>query len=94
MYPYLEQDTTISHDFAQELLDVLDNSMSISIKPVTPFMIRLFAGAIFQNIQCGGQDEDGVDATNPLHVYMMIDAAAHVAMAAPSFSIRCRARRR
>lgn len=88
MYPYLEQDTTISHDFAQELLDNVWIKFNDLNKTRDAISDQAFAGyAIFQNIQCGGQDEDGVDATNPLS-YMMIDAAAHVAMAAPSFSIR------
>ena len=79
MYPYLEQDTTISHDFAQELLDNVWIKFNDLNKTRDAISDQAFAGyAIFQNIQCGGQDEDGVDATNPLS-YMMIDAAAHVA---------------
>jgi pyruvate formate-lyase/glycerol dehydratase family glycyl radical enzyme len=88
MYPYLEGDKNISRDFAQELLDNVWIKFNDLNKTRDAVSDQAFAGyAIFQNIQCGGQDEDGVDATNPLS-YMMIDAAAHVAMAAPSFSIR------
>ena len=88
MYPYLEGDKNISRDFAQELLDNIWIKFNDLNKTRDAVSDQAFAGyAIFQNIQCGGQDEDGVDATNPLS-YMMIDAAAHVAMAAPSFSIR------
>lgn len=88
MYPYLEADKTISKDFAQELLDNIWIKFNDLNKTRDAVSDQAFAGyAIFQNIQCGGIDEDGVDATNPLS-YMMIDAAAHVAMAAPSFSIR------
>lgn len=88
MYPYLAADKTISKDFAQELLDNIWIKFNDLNKTRDAVSDQAFAGyAIFQNIQCGGIDEDGVDATNPLS-YMMIDAAAHVAMAAPSFSIR------
>lgn len=88
MYPYLEADKTISKEFAQELLDNVWIKFNDLNKTRDAVSDQAFAGyAIFQNIQCGGIDEDGVDATNPLS-YMMIDAAAHVAMAAPSFSIR------
>lgn len=88
MYPYLEADKSISQEFAQELLDNIWIKFNDLNKTRDAVSDQAFAGyAIFQNIQCGGQNEDGVDATNPLS-YMMIDAAAHVAMAAPSFSIR------
>ena len=88
MYPYLAADKSISKEFAQELLDNIWIKFNDLNKTRDAVSDQAFAGyAIFQNIQCGGIDEDGVDATNPLS-YMMIDAAAHVAMAAPSFSIR------
>ena len=88
MYPYLAADKSISKEFAQELLDNVWIKFNDLNKTRDAVSDQAFAGyAIFQNIQCGGIDEDGVDATNPLS-YMMIDAAAHVAMAAPSFSIR------
>ncbi len=88
MYPYLAADKTISKEFAQELLDNVWIKFNDLNKTRDAVSDQAFAGyAIFQNIQCGGIDEDGVDATNPLS-YMLIDAAAHVAMAAPSFSIR------
>ena len=88
MYPHLEADKNISQDFAQELLDNIWIKFNDLNKTRDAVSDQAFAGyAIFQNIQCGGQNEDGVDATNPLS-YMMIDSAAHVAMAAPSFSIR------
>ncbi len=88
MYPYLAADKNISQEFAQELLDNIWVKFNDLNKTRDAISDQAFAGyAIFQNIQCGGIDEDGVDATNPLS-YMMFDAAAHVAMAAPSFSIR------
>ena len=88
MYPYLAADKSISKEFAQELLDNVWIKFNDLNKTRDAVSDQAFAGyAIFQNIQCGGIDEDGVDATNPLS-YMLIDAAAHVAMAAPSFSIR------
>ena len=88
MYPYLAADTGISKDFAQEMLDNIWVKFNDLNKTRDAVSDQAFAGyAIFQNIQCGGQDEEGVDATNELS-YMMIETAAHVAMAAPSFSIR------
>lgn len=88
MYPYLAMDKNINKDFAQELLDNIWVKFNDLNKTRDALSDQAFAGyAIFQNIQCGGQDAHGNDATNPLS-YMMIDAAAHVAMAAPSFSIR------
>jgi formate C-acetyltransferase len=88
MYPFLAADTSISHDFAQELLDNIWIKFNDLNKTRDDVSDQAFAGyALFQNIQCGGQNEDGIDVTNPLS-YMMIDAGAHVAMAAPSFSIR------
>ena len=88
MYPYLAADKNISQEFAQELLDNIWVKFNDLNKTRDAISDQAFAGyAIFQNIQCGGIDEDGVDASNPLS-YMMFDAAAHVGMAAPSFSIR------
>lgn len=88
MYPYLANDTKIDKDFAQELLDNIWVKFNDLNKTRDAISDQAFAGyAIFQNIQCGGQNREGIDATNELS-YMMIDAAAHVAMAAPSFSIR------
>ncbi|MUP59171.1 formate C-acetyltransferase/glycerol dehydratase family glycyl radical enzyme [Veillonellaceae bacterium M2-4] len=88
MYPHLAADTTISKEFAQELLDNIWIKFNDLNKTRDDVSDQAFAGyALFQNIQCGGINEDGLDATNPLS-YMMIEAAAHVAMAAPSFSIR------
>lgn len=88
MYPYLKADTSVSKEFAQELLDNVWVKFNDLNKTRDDVSDQAFAGyALFQNIQCGGQTEDGVDATNPLS-YMMIEAGAHVAMAAPSFSIR------
>ncbi|MHA6569145.1 pyruvate formate lyase family protein, partial [Escherichia coli] len=43
--------------------------------------------AVFQNLCCGGQTEDGRDATNDLS-YMCMEATAHVRLPQPSFSIR------
>lgn len=88
MYPHLVSDKEISKEFAQELLDNVWIKFNDLNKTRDAVSDQAFAGyAVFQNIQCGGIDENGVDATNPLS-YMMIEAAAHVAMAAPSFSIR------
>lgn len=88
MYPYLKMDQVVSPDVAQELLDSLWIKMNDLNKTRDEISDQAFAGyQCFQNIQCGGQTEEGEDATNELS-YMMIDASAHVAMASPSFSIR------
>lgn len=88
MYPFLEMDTKISEDFAQELLDNLWIKFESLNKTRDAVSDEAFAGyALFQNIQCGGIDADGNDATNQLS-YMMLEAAAEVAMPNPSFSIR------
>lgn len=42
---------------------------------------------MWQNINCGGQTKDGIDATNPTS-YMEIEATAHLMLAMPSLSLR------
>ena len=88
MWPYLEADKSISKEFAQELLDCLFVLLNHVNKTRDDVSDQAFAGyAVFQNFGVGGQTEDGLDATNPIS-YMCMDAAAHVKLPAPSFSVR------
>ena len=88
MWPYLEADKSISKEFAQELLDCLFVLLNHVNKTRDDVSDQAFAGyAVFQNFGVGGQTEDGLDATNPVS-YMCMDAAAHVRLPAPSFSVR------
>jgi len=88
MYPYLVADKSISKEFAQELLDCVWVKFNDINKTRDDVSSQAFAGyAVFQNIGAGGQNDDGMDATNELS-YMMIDACAHTRLPAPSFSIR------
>lgn len=88
MWPYLEADKSISKEFAQELIDCLFVLLNHVNKTRDDVSDQAFAGyAVFQNFGVGGQTEDGLDATNPVS-YMCMDAAAHVRLPAPSFSVR------
>lgn len=88
MYPYLESDKSISREFAQELVDCCWIKLNDINKTRDEVSARAFAGyAVFQNLCCGGQTEDGRDATNDLS-YMCMEATAHVRLPQPSFSIR------
>ena len=88
MWPYLEADKNISKEFAQELIDCLFVLLNHVNKTRDDVSDQAFAGyAVFQNFGVGGQTEDGLDATNPIS-YMCMDAAAHVRLPAPSFSVR------
>ena len=88
MWPYLEADKNISKEFAQELIDCLFVLLNHVNKTRDDVSDQAFAGyAVFQNFGVGGQTEDGLDATNPIS-YMCMDAAAHVKLPAPSFSVR------
>ncbi|MCE0495503.1 glycyl radical protein [Vibrio salinus] len=88
MYPYLEADKSISKEFAQELVDCCWIKLNDINKTRDEISAQAFAGyAVFQNLCVGGQNEDGLDATNPLS-YMCMEATAHVRLPQPSFSIR------
>ena len=88
MWPYLEADKEISKEFAQELIDCIFVLLNHVNKTRDDVSDQAFAGyAVFQNFGVGGQDEEGLDATNPVS-YMCMDAAAHVKLPAPSFSVR------
>lgn len=88
MYPYLKNDTSISKEFAQELIDCIWVKLNDVNKTRDEISAQAFAGyAVFQNLIVGGQNEEGLDATNDVS-YMCFDAVAHVQLPAPSFSIR------
>ena len=88
MYPYLAADKTISKEFAQELVDCIWIKLNDINKTRDEVSAQAFAGyAVFQNLCVGGQNEEGLDATNEVS-YMCMEATAHVALPAPSFSIR------
>lgn len=88
MYPYYEADNTISKDFAQELVDCIWVKLNDINKTRDEVSAQAFAGyAVFQNLGVGGQNEEGLDATNEMS-YMAMEASAHVRLPQPSFSIR------
>lgn len=88
MYPYLKEDKSITREFAQELVDCIWIKLNDINKTRDEVSAQAFAGyAVFQNLCVGGQNEEGLDATNDVS-YMCMEATAHVALPAPSFSIR------
>ena len=88
MYPHLAADKNICPEFAQELVDCIWVKLNDVNKTRDEVSAQAFAGyAVFQNLIVGGQTEDGLDATNDVS-YMCMEAVAHVALPAPSFSIR------
>lgn len=88
MYPHLAADKNISKEFAQELIDCIWIKLNDVNKTRDEVSAQAFAGyAVFQNLCVGGQNEEGMDATNDVS-YMCMEATAHVALPAPSFSIR------
>lgn len=88
MYPYYQNDPSITPEFAQELIDCIFIKLNDVNKTRDEVSAQAFAGyAVFQNLCVGGQDEEGIDATNDVS-YMCMEAVAHVRLPAPSFSIR------
>ncbi|ABD86726.1 glycyl radical protein [Rhodopseudomonas palustris] len=88
MYPFLAADKSISREFAQELIDCIWIKLNDVNKTRDGGSAQAFAGyAVFQNLCVGGQTEEGLDATNDVS-FMCMEATAHVALPAPSFSIR------
>ena len=91
MFPYFKADIdkgAITRDFAQELLDCIFVKLNDLNKCRDAESAKGFAGySLFQNMIVGGQDENGLDATNDLS-FMCIDAAMHVFLPMPSLSIR------
>lgn len=88
MYPYFKNDKNISKEFAQELVDCIWIKLNDINKTRDEVSAQAFAGyAVFQNLCVGGQNEEGLDATNEVS-FMCMEATAHVKLPAPSFSIR------
>ncbi len=91
MYPYYKADIDsgrITRDFAQELMDCIWIKFNDLNKCRDAASAEGFAGySLFQNLIAGGQDKEGLDATNDLS-FMCIDATMHVMLPAPSFSVR------
>ena len=91
MYPYFEADYnagTLTREFAQELIDCIWIKLNDLNKVRDAESAKGFAGySLFQNLIVGGQNEQGVDATNDLS-FMCLDASIHVHLPMPSLSIR------
>ncbi len=91
MYPYYKKDMergSLTPEFAQELLDCIWVKLNDLNKCRDAASAEGFAGySLFQNLIVGGQDSEGKDATNDLS-FLCIQAADHVHLPQPSFSIR------
>lgn len=91
MYPYYKNDlkeNKITPEQAQELIDCIWVKLNDLNKARDAASAEGFAGySLFQNLIVGGQDEDGMDATNDLS-FMCLDASVHVFLPQPSISIR------
>ena len=91
MYPFYQQDLVagkITKEQAQELIDCVWVKLNDLNKVRDWASAEGFAGyGMFQNLIVGGQNEQGMDATNDLS-YMCIEASMHVPLPQPSISIR------
>ena len=91
MYPYFKKDMesgAIKREFAQELIDCIWIKLNDLNKCRDAESAKGFAGySLFQNLIVGGQNEEGIDATNDLS-FMCLDASIHVHLPMPSLSIR------
>ncbi len=91
MYPYYKKDIengVITREFAQELIDCLWIKLNDLNKVRDKASAEGFAGySLFQNLICGGQTVDGLDATNDLS-FMCINASMHTMLPQPSLSVR------
>ncbi len=91
MYPFYKKDIDagkITLEQAQELVDCVWIKLNDLSKVRDLASAEGFAGySMFQNLICGGQDADGVDATNDMS-YMCLEASLHVLLPAPSLSVR------
>lgn len=88
IYPFLENDKSITKDFAQELLDCLFVKFNDKNKVRDDISAQAFAGyQMFELFGLGGTDEDGNDLTNEMS-FMCLDALAHVGMPMPSLGCR------
>ncbi|MEE0943897.1 MAG: glycyl radical protein [Clostridia bacterium] len=91
MYPYYVKDLEsgkLTREQAQELIDCVWVKLNCLNKCRDAVSAEGFAGySMFQNLIVGGQDKDGMDATNDLS-YMCISASMHVNLPQPSLSMR------
>ena len=91
MYPYYIKDIEdgkITREEAQELIDCIWVKLNDLNKVRDAVSAEGFAGySLFQNLIVGGQDINGIDATNDLS-YMCISASMHVNLPQPSLSLR------
>ncbi len=91
MYPYYAKDLAdgnITREQAQELIDCVWVKLNSLNKVRDLLSAEGFAGySMFQNLIVGGQDVNGMDATNDLS-YMCITASMHVNLPQPSLSMR------
>lgn len=91
MYPYYKKDIEegkITREFAQELIDCIWVKLNDLNKVRDAVSAEGFAGySLFQNLIVGGQNVEGLDATNDLS-FMCITASMHVMLPQPSLSIR------
>ncbi len=91
MYPYYLRDLkkgVLSREQAQELIDCIWVKLNDLNKCRDAVSAEGFAGySLFQNLIVGGQNKEGLDATNDLS-FMCISASKHVFLPQPSLSIR------
>lgn len=91
MYPYFKADLdkgAITREFAQELMDCIWIKLNALNKVRDAVSAEGFAGySLFQNLICGGQDENGLDATNDLS-FMCVTSSMHIMLPQPSLSAR------
>ncbi len=91
MYPYYKKDIEsgkITKEFAQELVDCVFVKLNDLSKCRDAASAAGFAGySMFQNMIAGGQNSEGMDATNELS-YMCITASMHTMLPQPSLSVR------
>ncbi len=91
MYPYYKKDRdsgVLTREFAQELMDCIWVKLNDLNKVRDAVSAEGFAGySLFQNLIAGGQDVQGVDATNDLSM-MCLEASMHVRLPQPSLSVR------
>lgn len=91
MYPYFKNDLEngrITPDAAQELIDCIWVKLNDLNKVRDAASAKGFAGySLFQNLIAGGQDKDGIDATNDLS-FMCLQASLNTLLPAPSLSVR------
>lgn len=88
MFPFIDADTSITDEQAQELLDCLWVKFNDINKVRDEGSTKGFGGyPMFQNIIVGGQSSGGQDCTNRIS-YMAMAATAHVRLHEPSLSVR------